>query len=72
MTKHIGIQGRIMYCGKGLENTFPIVYNTPQNFQNLSYKTKKKNLQLFSNYRSGWSKEPQAMLAVVFLGIVFY
>ena len=31
----------------------------PPEFQNCSRKTKKKNLQLFSDCRSGWSKELQ-------------
>jgi hypothetical protein len=49
----------LIYCWKGLENTFPTVYYMPPKFQNFSHKRKKKNLQSFSDCRSGWSKEPQ-------------
>jgi hypothetical protein len=31
----------------------------PLEFQNYNRRTKKTNLQLFSDFRSGWSKKPQ-------------
>jgi hypothetical protein len=31
-TNILGIWGRVIYCCKGLENTFPMLDYTPQNF----------------------------------------
>ena len=36
-----------------------MMYYMPQEFQNYNRKTKITNMQLFSDYISGWSKEPQ-------------
>jgi hypothetical protein len=35
------------------------VYYMPHEFQNYNHKIKKTNLQLFTDCRSWWSKEPQ-------------
>jgi hypothetical protein len=58
-TENLGAWGVVMYQWKGLENSFPTAYYTPQNFWNYNRKTEKKNLQSFNSHRSGWSKEPQ-------------
>jgi hypothetical protein len=51
--------GLLIYYWKGLENTFAMVYYTPQNFKYAVATTKKKILQSSSDCRIRWSKEPQ-------------
>ena len=55
----LGILGLIIYRCKGIEYTFATIYHTPPKNKICSRKLEIKILQLFSDCRSGWSKEPQ-------------
>ena len=51
--------GVLTYHQEGLENTFPMVYSMPSEFQICSRKPKNTNMQSFSDCKSRWSKELQ-------------
>lgn len=46
-TQMFGIWGHVMYRSKVFENTYPMIYNTPQRFWNYSRKTKKTKICSF-------------------------
>jgi hypothetical protein len=58
-TKIVRIRGIVIHRWKGLENTFPTVYYMPKDLSIICHKTKNKNLYVFNDCRSGWSKELQ-------------
>ena len=51
--------GRVIYRWKCIFKTFPMVYYEPKIPKVLVGKSRKTNMQLFSDYRAWWSNEPE-------------